>query len=129
VRFNGAGEAEPGTAEDFETSARRARFVAAWIRRRARACCWRSIGAFEDARDSLCDPSTISISIFRNRQRALLDYERDLGGPTSRTDYVRFAAGAAFHQRATAADGTSRRRTSPSIAARASPRRSICSKC
>jgi Mg2+ and Co2+ transporter CorA len=102
LRFNGAGEAAPGTAEDFETlGAPREGFL--WLHMdladvRTRPLLAR-IGALpEDARDSLCDPVDHQHIEYSEGivTGALLDYERDIGGPTSRTDYVRFASGASF---------------------------------
>ena len=102
VRFNGAGEAEPGAAEDFENiGAPREGFV--WLHMdladvRTRPLLARIAALSEDARDSLCDPVDHQHLEYSEGivSGALLDYERDLGGPTSRTDYVRFASGASF---------------------------------
>jgi len=102
VKFNAAGEAEPGTAEDFANiGAPREGFL--WLHMdladvRTRPLLTNIAALSEDARDSLCDPVDhqhleYSEGMVRG---ALLDYERDLSGPTSRTDYVRFASGASF---------------------------------
>lgn len=102
VTFNAAGEAEPGTAEDFANiGAPREGFL--WLHMdladvRTRPLLTNIAALSEDARDSLCDPVDhqhleYSEGMVRG---ALLDYERDLSGPTSRTDYVRFASGASF---------------------------------
>ena len=102
VRFNHAGEAEPGTAEDFANlGAPREGFL--WLHMdladvRSRPLLARIPALSEDARDSLCDPIDHQHLEYSEGivSGALLDYERDLGGPTSRTDYVRFASGASF---------------------------------
>lgn len=102
VRFAGNGDAAPGTAEDFETiGAPREGFL--WLHMdladvRTRPLLARIAALSEDARDSLCDPVDHQHLEYSDGivSGALLDYERDLGGPTSRTDYVRFASGASF---------------------------------
>jgi len=102
VRFNEAGEAEPGTIEDFENiGAPREGFL--WLHMdladvRARPLLARIAALSEDARDSLCDPVDHQHLEYSEGvvSGALLDYERDLSGPTSRTDYIRFASGASF---------------------------------
>ncbi|MBM3652117.1 MAG: magnesium transporter CorA [Alphaproteobacteria bacterium] len=102
VRFGANGEAAPGTAEDFDTiGAPREGFL--WLHMdladvRSRPLLARIEALPEDARDSLCDPVDHQHLEYSEGivSGALLDYERDLGGPTSRTDYVRFASGASF---------------------------------
>ena len=102
VRFGANGAAEPGTAEDFETlGAPREGFL--WLHMdladvRTRPLLARIEALPEHARDSLCDPVDHQHLEYSEGivSGALLDYERDLGGPTSRTDYVRFASGASF---------------------------------
>ncbi|MFO1125820.1 MAG: CorA family divalent cation transporter [Methylocystis sp.] len=102
VRFNGAGEAEPGTVEDFDAlGAPREGFL--WLHMdladvRTRPLLARLEALPENARDSLCDPVDHQHLEYSDGivSGALLDYERDLGGPTSRVDYVRFASGASF---------------------------------
>lgn len=102
VRFSGAGEAEPGALEDFENiGAPREGFV--WLHMdladvRTRPLLARISALSEDARGSLCDPVDHQHLEYSEGMvsGALLDYERDLSGPTSRTDYVRFASGASF---------------------------------
>lgn len=102
VRFSGAGEAEAGTLVDFENiGAPREGFV--WLHMdladvRTRPLLARIAALSEDARGSLCDPVDHQHLEYSEGMvsGALLDYERDLSGPTSRTDYVRFASGASF---------------------------------
>ena len=102
VRFGANGAAEPGTAEDFESlGAPREGFL--WLHMdladvRTRPLLARIEALPEHARDSLCDPVDHQHLEYSEGivSGALLDYERDLGGPTSRTDYVRFASGASF---------------------------------
>jgi Mg2+ and Co2+ transporter CorA len=102
VRFSGAGEAEAGTLVDFENiGAPREGFV--WLHMdladvRTRPLLARIAALSEDARGSLCDPVDHQHLEYSDGMvsGALLDYERDLSGPTSRTDYVRFASGASF---------------------------------
>jgi Mg2+ and Co2+ transporter CorA len=102
VRFNAKGEAEPGTAADFETlGAPREGFL--WLHMdladvRTRPLLARISALSEAACDSLCDPVDHQHLEYSEGivSGALLDYERDLVGPTSRTDYVRFASGASF---------------------------------
>ncbi|MBM3562572.1 MAG: magnesium transporter CorA [Alphaproteobacteria bacterium] len=102
MRFNGAGEAEPGTADDLDAlGAPREGFL--WLHMdladvRTRPLLARIGALSEDARDLLCDPVDHQHLEYSDGivSGALLDYERDLGGPTSRADYVRFASGASF---------------------------------
>ncbi len=102
VRFGANGAAESGTEADFKTlGAPREGFL--WLHMdladvRTRPLLGRIEALPEDARDSLCDPVDHQHLEYSEGivSGALLDYERDLGGPTSRTDYVRFASGASF---------------------------------
>ncbi len=102
VRFGANGAGEPGTAADFKTlGAPREGFL--WLHMdladvRTRPLLGRIEALPEQARVSLCDPVDHQHLEYSEGivSGALLDYERDLGGPTSRTDYVRFASGASF---------------------------------
>jgi zinc transporter len=99
VRFNGAGRAAPGSASDLE------RLGAAddgylWLHMdltdvRARPFISQIRALSEAAQEALCEPVDHQYLEFSDMTvcGALLDRERALSGPTSQTDYVRFAMG------------------------------------
>lgn len=99
VRFDGAGRAAPGSASDLE------RLGAAdegylWLHMdlsdiRARPFISQLRPLSEAAQEALCEPVDHQYLEFSDMTvcGALLDRERALSGPTSQTDYVRFAMG------------------------------------
>lgn len=102
IRFDAQGRAAPGSATDLDALGEsREGFV--WLHMdltdvRARPLIGR-IGALSDnAREALRDPVDHQYLEYSEAlvSGALLDHERTLAGPASRTDYLRFAVGETF---------------------------------
>lgn len=102
IRFDAQGRATAGEAGDIDALGQpREGFV--WLHMdltdvRARPLIGR-IGALSDsAREALCDPLDHQYLEYSEGlvSGALLDHERTLSGPASRTDYLRFAVGDDF---------------------------------
>lgn len=99
VRFDGAGRAAPGGAGDLERlGARDEGYL--WLHMdltdiRTRPFIAQLRALSEAAQDALCEPVDHQYLEFSDMTvcGALLDRERALSGPTSQTDYVRFAMG------------------------------------
>jgi len=102
IRFDAQGHAEPGTMADVERIGEPGGgFV--WLHMdltdvRARPYIARLPTLSESARTALCDPVDHQYLEYSDElvSGALLDHERTLAGPASRTDYLRFAIGDAF---------------------------------
>ncbi len=102
IRFDEEGRAEPGSAADLDAlGAPRAGFI--WLHMdltdvRARPLIGRIAALSENAREALCDPLDHQYLEYAEGlvSGALLDHERTLAGPASRTDYLRFAIGESF---------------------------------
>jgi Mg2+ and Co2+ transporter CorA len=102
IRFNADGRAEPGSAADIDAlGAPRAGFV--WLHMdltdvRARPLIGRIAALSENAREALCEPLDHQYLEYSEGlvSGALLDHERTLAGPASRTDFLRFAIGEGF---------------------------------
>ncbi len=102
IRFDAEGRAQPGSSEDFDAlDATRAGFV--WLHMdltdvRSRPQIGRIRALSENAREALCDPLDHQYIEYAEGlvSGALLDHERTLAGPASRTDFLRFAIGENF---------------------------------
>jgi zinc transporter len=102
IRFDAQGRAEAGQAGDLDSlGATREGFV--WVHMdltdvRARPQIARLAALSDSAREALCDPLDHQYLEYSEGlvSGALLDHERTLAGPASRTDYLRFAVGDAF---------------------------------
>lgn len=102
IRFDAEGRAAPGGAEDLEDLGQpREGFV--WLHMdltdvRARPLIGRIDALSDSAREALCDPLDHQYLEYSEGlvSGALLDLERTLAGPASRTDYLRFAVGESF---------------------------------
>jgi zinc transporter len=102
IRFDAQGRAEPGRLEDFESLGKsRDGFV--WLHMdltdvRVRPLIGRLAALSDSAREALCD--TLDHQYLEYSEGlvsgALLDHERTLAGPASRTDFLRFAIGDGF---------------------------------
>lgn len=102
IRFDAEGRAEPGSAEDLDTLGKsREGFL--WLHMdltdvRTRPLIGRVAALSDSAREALCDPLDHQYLEYSEGlvSGALLDHERTLAGPASRTDYLRFAIGETF---------------------------------
>lgn len=102
MRFDAQGEAAPGGADDLARLGQPGEgFV--WLHMdladvRARPVIARIGALTETARAALCDPVDHQYLEYSDGlvSGALLDHERTLAGPASRTDYLRFAIGDGF---------------------------------
>lgn len=102
IRFDAEGRAAPGSAADLDTlGAPREGFV--WLHMdltdvRARPRIGRIAALSENAREALCEPLDHQYLEYSEGlvSGALLDHERTLAGPASRTDFLRFAVGPGF---------------------------------
>ncbi|MGJ0391327.1 MAG: CorA family divalent cation transporter [Methylocystis sp.] len=102
IRFDARGRAEPGAAEDLENLGKpREGFV--WLHLdltdvRVRPLIGRIPALSESAREALRDPVDHQYLEYSEGfvSGALLDHERTLAGPASRTDFLRFAIGENF---------------------------------
>jgi zinc transporter len=102
IRFDPQGQAEPGSAADFENLDKpRDGFV--WLHLdltdvRVRPLIGRISALSESAREALRDPVDHQYLEYSEGllSGALLDLERTLAGPASSADFLRFAIGASF---------------------------------
>ncbi|WP_457798617.1 CorA family divalent cation transporter [Methylocystis sp. S23] len=102
IRFDAEGRAAAGRADDFDAlGASREGFV--WLHMdltdvRARPFIGRIAALSDSAREALCDPLDHQYLEYSEGlvSGALLDHERTLAGPASRTDFLRFAIGERF---------------------------------
>lgn len=99
IRFDSHGYASPGNAADLEQLSQRDEGYL-WLHMdltdiRARPFINQIQSLSEAARDAICEPVDHQYLEFSDMSicGALLDRERALSGPTSETDYVRFAIG------------------------------------
>ena len=102
IRFDAQGQAEPGSAADLDALGQaRAGFV--WLHLdltdvRARPLIGRIDALSDSAREALRDPIDHQYLEYSEGllSGALLDHERTLAGPASRTDFLRFAIDETF---------------------------------
>lgn len=102
LRFDAQGRAAPGDAADLDSIGQpREGFV--WLHMdltdvRTRPLIGRLAALSDSAREALCDPVDHQYLEYSAGlvSGALLDHERTLAGPASRTDFLRFAIGETF---------------------------------